>query len=141
MRAQKGFTLLELMIVVAIVSILAAIAYPAYTSYVLRANRSEAKAALLDAASREEGFYLDDKTYTATIGSGGLNMSTTTPSGVYTIQVAAATASCPITTCYVLQAVPVTGTIQTKDTSCGTLTLNSNKTKGITGNGTVNSCW
>lgn len=140
MRALKGFTLLELMIVVAIVSILAAIAYPAYTSYVLRANRSEAKAALLDAASREEGFYLDDKTYTATIGSGGLNMATTTPSGVYTIQVAA-TASCPITTCYVLQAVPVTGTIQTKDTSCGTLTLDSNKTKGITGSGTVSTCW
>ena len=45
--SNGGFTLIELMIVVAIVAILAAIAYPAYTSQIRKTDRSDAKAALL----------------------------------------------------------------------------------------------
>lgn len=55
MRSQKlhgvrGFTLIELMIVVAIVGILSAIAYPSYAEYIRRGHRSEARAGLLQAA-------------------------------------------------------------------------------------------
>ncbi|MDE2004890.1 MAG: prepilin-type N-terminal cleavage/methylation domain-containing protein, partial [Betaproteobacteria bacterium] len=68
----RGFTLLELVTVVAIVGILAAIALPSYNSYIIRANRSQAKQALQDIANREEQYRLDVRSYTTTVGSGGL---------------------------------------------------------------------
>ena len=49
-QAQRGFTLIEVMIVVAIVGILSAIAYPSYQEYVRRGHRAEARAGLLQAA-------------------------------------------------------------------------------------------
>ena len=48
-KAQLGFTLIELMIVVAIVGILSAVAYPSYTEYVRRGHRADARAGLLQA--------------------------------------------------------------------------------------------
>ena len=56
-RYTRGFTLVELMIVVVIVSILMAIAVPSYSAYVRRSHRVEAKTALMDLAGREERYF------------------------------------------------------------------------------------
>jgi len=58
-----GFTLIELMIVVAIVSILSAIAYPAYQEHIARGHISEATGALSDLRTRAEQWYADNRTY------------------------------------------------------------------------------
>ncbi len=59
----KGFTLIEVMIVVAIVAVLAAIALPNYSDYIKRGKIIEATSALSDARTRFNQFYLDHRTY------------------------------------------------------------------------------
>lgn len=65
MRPQQGFTLLEVMIVVAIIAILAAIAIPTYTSYVQRSNITEATSQLSSAAVSMEQYFQDNRQYSA----------------------------------------------------------------------------
>lgn len=60
---QRGFTLIELMVVIAIVGVLAAVAYPSYTDYVTRSKRATAKAFLVTLADRQERFFFDNKRY------------------------------------------------------------------------------
>lgn len=62
-KAQNGFTLIELMIVVAIIGILAAIAFPSYRTYIVRAKRTAAQSQMIDIASREQQFLLADRSY------------------------------------------------------------------------------
>jgi len=62
-RRPAGFTLVELMIVVAIVAILAALAYPAYTGHVLKARRAQAKADLVEYAQLAERWHTVNNTY------------------------------------------------------------------------------
>ena len=70
MKPQKGFTLMELMIVVAIVSILAAVAVPAYNDYVLRGQLTEAFSTLASQRVRMEQYYQDMRTYTGASAAG-----------------------------------------------------------------------
>lgn len=62
-RFQRGFTLIELMVVVAIVAILAAVALPGYQEQVRRGNRAAAQAAMMDIANREQQFFLANRQY------------------------------------------------------------------------------
>ena len=81
-RDERGFTLIELMIVIAIIGILAAIAIPQFSAYRQRSHNSAAQADLRNAATAQEAYYVDNSGYTSNItGSGGL-MGTTY--GLYT---------------------------------------------------------
>ena len=64
-RPAAGFTLIELMIVVAVVAILAAIAYPAYTDSIRKGRRAEARTALLNLLQQQERYMTQLSTYAA----------------------------------------------------------------------------
>lgn len=68
MHKEAGFSLVELMIIVAIAGILAAVAIPAYTNYVNRAKQGEAISALMTAKMDQETFWADEYRYASTIG-------------------------------------------------------------------------
>jgi type IV pilus assembly protein PilA len=68
MKDQKGFTLIELMIVIAIIGILAAIAIPQFSAYRKRSYNSSANADLRNAATAQEAYYVDEDIYTSTVG-------------------------------------------------------------------------
>lgn len=118
-RGISGFTLIELMITVAIVGILAAIAYPSYQNYVMRAKRSTAQQLMLDLSSREQQYMLDARSYTDTIGSGGLNMTISTDvSPYYTFAIAVDNTAAPPT-------FAITATAIGSQVRDGNLTLNA----------------
>jgi type IV pilus assembly protein PilE len=60
---QRGFTLIELMIVVAVIGILAAVAYPSYQSYVARANRADAQQFMMKMDSRQKQLLIEQRAY------------------------------------------------------------------------------
>ncbi len=71
--AQRGVTLIELMIVVAIVAIIFSFAYPAYERYIVRAKRSVAQNALMQVADRQQQFFMDNKRFAANLTNLGFN--------------------------------------------------------------------
>ena len=93
-RRMGGVTLTELMIVAVVLGILAAVALPNYQHLTQKARRNEAKAALLQVATNEERFYLDNNTYTSDMTKLGFPSSPfTTKSGAYLVAVTSADAS------------------------------------------------
>jgi type IV pilus assembly protein PilE len=131
----RGFTLIELMIVVVVIAILAAIGFPAYQDYVRRARRADGKELLLRIQVEEEKFRTNNTAYTSTLGVGGLGITSNGSSdGYYTVSITAGATA----TAFSLSASPTSKGNQTADTACSPLTLASNAgvvTKGPAG------CW
>lgn len=140
---EKGFTLIELMIVVAVIAIIAAIALPSYDDSVKRGKRSEGKGYLLDLASQQETFYAQNLSYANSItGSTQLNnTSASSTEGHYTVTLATSPGGC-VHTGIKCRTFTLTATPTFTDASCTTLTYTNAGVKGYTGTaGTVNECW
>lgn len=140
--SQRGFTLIELMVVVVIVALLATVAYPSFMEQIRRSGRAEARAALMEARAREEQYFLDNKAYTgdasllrlqlAATGSGA-SAKLLTESGKYDIRIVCGS-NCMS---YTLSAVPQGAQAQDR---CGTLGLSSEGVKSATGTN-AGECW
>jgi type IV pilus assembly protein PilE len=130
-KNKLGFTLVELMITVAVIGILAAIAIPNYQQYVLRGNRSDAKAILMETAQFMERYYTTNNTYVgATVLSAVSPKGASATSKKYDITFSAG----PTATSFTLQAA-TTGS-QDND-SCGDLTISNTGAQTPTTAG----CW
>jgi type IV pilus assembly protein PilE len=139
---QRGVTFVELMTVMVIVAILASIALPSYRQYMRRADRAEAKSALLQNAQFLERnrtvtnrYDLDGVGNEINAAALPVTQSPTNAAARYAITLPTLTQST-----YILKAVPAAGG-PAEDDVCGTLTLNEQGSKGAEGSASAASCW
>ncbi|MCC6170692.1 MAG: prepilin-type N-terminal cleavage/methylation domain-containing protein [Gammaproteobacteria bacterium] len=133
---QHGVTLMELLTVVVVVGILSTIAVPTYRSYVIRAQRTEAKNALLATAGALERCFTRFNAYDDANCAAANELPRTLPEGNYRIEADTLEAGN-----FELHAVPLGG--QTEDAECRTLTLDLRNERGVTGGATKDAqfCW
>lgn len=125
---NKGFSLIELLVVLTIVGIITSIAVPSYENYVIRANRGDAKASLLNIMRLQENYFANEYAYTDDLR--GLNLSAvhTSDAGHYQVTARACPGE-PLEECILLTANPLGN--QVKD---GPMTLNTRGERTHNGN-------
>jgi type IV pilus assembly protein PilE len=143
---MRGFTLIEIMMVIAIIGILAAIALPGYEQYVTRSKRGLAKSAIVQVMDRQAQFFVDNKRFATDltdlgygedgfgINRSGKEVASTSADRVYVVQLASGAS----TMAFTMEAVPQLSQA-TKDAKCGTLQITHTGVKSVTGTGT--DCW
>ena len=126
-KYQRGFTLIELMVVVAIVAVVMAIAFPSYERYVVTTKRAVAQNALLQVADRQQQFFMDNKRFAANLANLGFaanpwvvdDQGSPTVAGdadaVYSVTLTNVTQ-----TTWTATAAPLNGQLS-RDTACGSL--------------------
>ncbi len=125
MKTEKGFTLIELMVVVAILAIIVTIGYPLYIEQSYKARRADAKVAIVDAAAVLERCRTNTNTYV------GCYANQVSPEGYYDLSAAAAANT------YTITAAAKSGAAQAKDTKCASFTLTHTGAKSATSS----DCW
>ncbi len=133
---NAGFTLIELMIVVAIIAILVSIVLPMYRDYVVRSNRSDAIIALTELANLQEKHHSNEMAYTAALSE--LGYPATTSNDFYSLNIVTGG-----TVDYNIVATPLGQQFQ-DDPTCRRLSLNSfgqRAARDSDGNDTSQECW
>ena len=126
-RRLRGFTLVELLIVIAVIALLTLIAFPSYQAYMKRVYRSEVQSLMLDLANREQQYLLDNRSF---LGGGASAVSTLVPTGIpadvsayYTVAITAAAGPPPT---FTITATPKSGTLMAGEAA---FTLDQDGTK------------
>lgn len=148
MRSDRGFTLVEMLVVLAILSILGAIAYPGYMGHVVKARRVEAQLALVDAMQRQEQYRALHHTYVA-FSAASLDADSSQfhwwlgarpEDSAYELEGRACEGQA-ISQCIELRARPGTAKVNTRfaDPDCGILSVDSTGAQGASGG--APRCW
>lgn len=141
-KRTAGFSLIELMFVVAVIAVIMAIAIPSYSRYVVKGKRAEGRGAVLQAAQRMERYFTVNNTYTSTISAAGIGQysgqDNSAANSAYAISVSPGAAG--IATSFIIRATPQ-GTFS--DPECGIFTYDQNGTKGMESatETSVAKCW
>ena len=139
-RRARGFSLVELMIVVAIVAILLGVALPSYQSHVLRTRRASAAGCAMELAQYMERVYASNLRYDQNGGSATTLPGTPCRSELSSTYSFGFASGQPQARTFTVVATPQGGQA-TRDTACGALSIDQANVKGIGGTGTVAACW
>ena len=142
LQRASGVTLIELMVVVIVVGTLAVIAMPSYRQFTVRAQRTEAKSALLRLATNQERFYLQNNSYGTIAQLAAAGFTTTSENNTYTLTLATTNGW---QRDYTATATPTagggaTGIDMTTDADCATFTITSEGLRGAAPDPNQN-CW
>lgn len=141
---QTGYTLIELMIVVIILGILLSLGLPAYQNSIIRSNRYVGRGILTEVVSRQEQYFINNKSYAGDLTElgyvadpfyvdGQADAYSSSVNSIYQIDLALATGIYTVTATAVNR--------QLKDALCGNFTLTSRGVKGVSVAGNNSECW
>jgi type IV pilus assembly protein PilE len=146
MKVQRGFTLSEMLVVLAILTVLAAVAYPNYAGHIARTRRIEGQIALIEAMQQQERYHLQHNSYVEFSSSAGAEAlglrwwsGTSAALSAYELDAHACSGQ-DIADCVEVRARPGTAKVDGRfqDPECGALTLDSQGTHASQGTG---RCW